>query len=278
MISKPSVNKLGDATLDQLLELTRLSASTASIARSAALLLRYLLERIGPRESYAGCSIRCLAEELHSTKSKVRTALNYLLSWGWLDRSQHVANGLGHYCLTHAFAATAGKAENEELYRAILDRLPERFNRDEAAVDKQTDVANAELRQGLQAVSQSQLMQRIFELNRIQRQYHYRGYNKGTLRNLCTILHWFLREEAQRPGEPIIVSMRALAKQTGLVFRTAKRSRDQLAAWGVLVHEGDVYRLNHGRLVAMLYGEDAGLLLPPPLSVPSRHVTAKVVA
>ncbi|MGH8537007.1 MAG: hypothetical protein ACREXM_11215 [Gammaproteobacteria bacterium] len=122
----------------------------------------------------------------------MRTALNYLLSWGWLDRSQHVANGLWHYCLTRGFAATVGKAENEELYRAILDRLPERFNRDEAVADKKTDVANADLRQGLQAVSQSQLIQRIFELNRIQRH----CYNKGTLRNLCTILHWFLQEEA----------------------------------------------------------------------------------
>ncbi len=270
MISKPSVNKLGDATLEQLLELTRLSASTASTARSAALLLRYLLERIGPRERYVGCSIRCLAEELHSTRSKVRTALNYLLSWGWLDRSQHVANGLGHYCLTRGFAATAGKAENEKLYRAILDRLPERFNRDEAAADKKTDVANADLRQGLQAVSQSQLIQRIFELNRIQRH----CYNKGTLRNLCTILHWFLQEEAQRPEDPIIVSMRALAKQAGLVFRTAKRSRDQLAAWGVLVHEADVYRLNHGRLVAMLNGEDTGL--PLPLSVSARPAPTDV--
>ncbi|MGH8491050.1 MAG: hypothetical protein ACREXS_19830 [Gammaproteobacteria bacterium] len=200
----------------------------------------------------------------------MRTALTYLLRWGWIDRSQHAANGLGHYCLTRAFAATAGKAENEELYRAILDRLPERFNRDEAAVEKKTDVANPDLRQGLQAVSQSQLMQRMFELNRIQRH----CYNKGTLRNLCTILHWFLQEEAQRPDDPIIVSMRALAKQAGLVFRTAKRSRDQLAVWGVLVHEADVYRLNHGRLVAMLNGEDTGL--PLPLSVSARPAPADV--
>jgi len=242
--------------MESLLALTRRRASATRISRNTALLIRHLL-RVGcPPEGYAECTRRRSANDVHLSASELRTALASLRHWGWIERRPSVHNASGHYRLTRAFAATI-ETVDESLYRAIREHLP-----GHPPDDKKPPV-DADFRQALLALSLGRLMHRIFELNRFLRQHYHRAYNKGTLRNVCTILHWFLQEEARQPGGPVIISLGRLATQMDLVFRTAKRARDQLAAWGVLSQLDDVYPVNHRRLVDIIEGEHAELPSPP---------------
>ncbi len=261
----------GDAVMESLLALTRRRASATRISRNTALLIRHLLQVGRPPEGYAECTRRRSANDVHLSASEFRTALASLRHWGWIERRPSVHNASGHYRLTRAFAATV-ETVDETLYRAIREHLPGNTPADKKTSEPPVD---ADLRQALLALSLDRLMHRIFELNRFQRQHYHRAYNKGTLRNVCTILHWFLQEEARQPGEPVIISLGRLATQMDLVFRTAKRARDQLAAWGVLAQLGDVYRVNHRRLVDIIEGEHAELPSPPlRISRPRPTLTA----
>lgn len=249
----------GDAVMESLLALTRPRASATRISRNTALLIRHLLRVGRPPEGYAECTRRRSANDVKLSASEFRTALASLRHWGWIERRPSVHNASGYYRLTRAFAATI-ETVDETLYRAIREHLPGHTPDDKKTSEPPVD---ADFRQALLALSLGRLMHRIFELNRFQRQHYHRAYNKGTLRNVCTILHWFLQEEARQPGEPVIISLGRLATQVDLVFRTAKRARDQLAAWGVLAQLGDVYRVNHRRLVDIIEGEHAELPSPP---------------
>ncbi len=255
-----------DGVTESLRDLTRRRTSAIRISRNTALLSRHVL-RVGcPPEGYAECTRRRGAKELGLSVSEFRTALDTLLLWGWIERRPSVPNTSGHYRLTGQFVEVV-RRDDVALYHAIRDRLPAVFDAEQDSGEKANEaIGDSCLRQGLQALTLAQLMHRIFELNRIQREHYRRAYNKGTLRNVCTVLYWLLREVDRDPEKLAPISLRCLCKQTGLVFNTAKRARHQLVAWGLLAQEGGVYHLNHQRLAAILDGEDPGLP-PPPRTV-----------
>ncbi len=262
-----------DGVTESLWELTRRRTSAIRISRNTALLSRHLL-RVGCLpEGYAECTRRRGAKDLGLSVSEFRTALDTLRLWGWIERRPSVPNTSGHYRLTRQFVEIV-RRDDVALYHAIRDRLPTVFDAEQASCNGEQaneTIGDSYVRQALQGLTLAQLMQRIFELNRIQREHYRRAYNKGTLRNICTVLYWLLQEVDRDPGKLVLISLRRLCKETGLVFNTAKRARDQLVAWGSLAQEGGVYHLNHQRLADILDGEDAGLP-PPPLRAPALQV------
>ncbi len=244
---------------DQLFALIGQRTTAVNIRRSSAVVLRYLLCTPPTAGGYMDRSLRRMSSELRLSVSELRTALERLLRWGWIERGLSVSNSSGRYRLTRAFAAVV-MVEDIALYRTIRDALL-RLEAEQADNADHQRTVDTDFRQAVQAFSLTQLIRLIFELNRFQRQHYRRAYNKRTLCNSCTLLHWFLQQDAQQPGAPMVISLTRLASETKLVFRTAKRARDQLAAWGVVDQQADVYRLNIKRLAAIIAGEDAAL--PP---------------
>ncbi|MGH8656676.1 MAG: hypothetical protein ACREYE_32845, partial [Gammaproteobacteria bacterium] len=274
-------NTFVDGVTESLCELTRRRTYANRISRNTALLSRHVL-RVGcPPEGYAECTRRRGAKELGLSVSEFRTALDTLRLWGWIERRPRVPNTGGHYRLTRQFVEVV-RRDDVALYHVIRNRLPMVFDAEQDSGEKANEaMGDSYLRQALQALTLAQLMHRIFELNRIQREHYRRAYNKGTLRNVCTMLYWLLQEVERDLGKVAPISLRSLCKQTGLVFHTAKRARDQLVAWGLLTQEGDVYHLNHQRLADILEGEDAGLPSPSvraPLQAPWTFKTHRTVA
>ncbi len=196
--------------------------------------------------------------------SELRTALNTLLHWGWIEQQPGGPTTSGHYRLTGEFLDIV-RHEDKALYAAIHEHLQMPVREEYGLASPETAKVSridAELTQALHALSLAKLVHRLFELNRLRRDRYRHAHNKGTLRNICKVLHWFLQQDARYPDMPIITSLRRLVEQTGLVFETAKRARDHLVAWGVLDHAVDVYRLRHQRLVDIIDGEDADLPAP----------------
>ncbi|MGH8656311.1 MAG: hypothetical protein ACREYE_30825 [Gammaproteobacteria bacterium] len=271
-----------DGLIESLWDLTRRRTSAIRISRNTALLSRHLLKAGCPPEGYAECTRRRGAKELGLSVSEFRTALDTLRLWGWIERRPSVPNASGYYRLTRQFVEIL-RRDDAALFHAIRDRLPAVFDaeQDPCKGEKANEtIGDSCLRQALRALTLAQLMHRIFELNRIQREHYRRAYNKGTLRNVCTVLYWLLQEVDRDPGKLAPTSLRCLCKQTGLVFSTAKRARDQLVAWGVLAQEGGVYHVNHQRLAHILDGEEAGLPPPSvraPLQAPRTFKTQRTV-
>lgn len=252
-----------DAT-ESLMQFIHRRTSVIRIARNAAVVIWYLLESRSAADGYAVCTKRHSAKDLHMSVSEVRTTLNTLLHWGWIERQPGGPTTRGHYRLTSSFLDVV-RHEDEALNAAIHEHLQmpvlEEYGSSRFEPGKVSTI-DAELRQSLHALSLAQWMHRLFELNRLRRDRYRHAHNKGTLRNICKVLHWFLQQDARHPDVPIVTSLRRLVEQTGLVFETAKRARDHLVAWGVLAHAVDVYRLRHQRLVDIIDGEDADLPAP----------------
>lgn len=196
--------------------------------------------------------------------AELRTTLNTLLHWGWIERQPGGPTASGHYRLTSEFVEVV-RHEDEALYAAFHEHLQMPVQEEyglSRSEPRKVSTIDAELIQALHALSLAQWMHRLFELNRLRRDRYRHAHNKGTLRNICKVLHWFLQQDACHPDVPIVTSLRRLVEQTGLVFETAKRARDHLVAWGVLDHAVDVYRLRHQRLIDIIDGEDADLPAP----------------
>lgn len=247
-----------------LMQLIHRRTSAIRIARNAAVVIWYLLESSGNADGYAVCTKRRGAKDLHMSVSELRTALNTLLHWGWIERQSGGPTTSGHYRLTSGFLDVV-RYEDEALYATIHEQLQMPVSEEYGSSRPETakvSTIDADLRQVLHALSLAQWMHRLFELNRLRRDRYRHAYNKRTLRNICKVLHWFLQQDARHPDVPIVTSLRRLFEQTGLVFETAKRARDYLVAWGVLAHAVDVYRLRHQRLVDIIDGEDADLPAP----------------
>ncbi len=66
---------------------------------------------------------------------------------------------------------------------------------------------NAGLGDALHALTYVQWMHWLFELNRLRRDRYRYAYHKGTLRNICKVLHWFLQQDARHPDVWIITSL-----------------------------------------------------------------------
>lgn len=234
------------------------------ICRHVVILIRYLLYSQHPWDDYANCSRRRLSSDLRMSVSEVRTALTKLREWGWVERRPSAGKTAAAYRLTVRFLGDL-KTMDEAAVESLPDHLNARSGSNPEVPDGNPLVEPADRapRQALQQLSLPQLVHRVFDLNRKQREHYRRAYRKGTLRNVCKVLHWFLQSEARQPGAPVLISLRQLAAQTDLVFDTAKRARDQLVAWNVLVQDGDAYHLDHHRLAGILEGDEAGLPLPP---------------
>ncbi|MGH8656313.1 MAG: hypothetical protein ACREYE_30835 [Gammaproteobacteria bacterium] len=205
-----------DGVTESLWELTRRHTSAIRISRNAALLSRHLLKVGCPPEGYVECTRRRGAKDLRLSVSEFRTALDTLLLWGWIERRPRVPNASGYYRLTRQFVEVV-RRDDVALYHAIRDRLPAVFDaeHDPCKGEKANEtIGDSYVRQALQALTLAQLMHRIFELNRIQREHYRRAYNKGTLRNVCTMLYWLLQEVDRDPGKVAPISLRSLCKQT----------------------------------------------------------------
>lgn len=98
-------------------------------------------------------------------------------------------------------------------------------------------------------------IQRLVTLNERPKR-HGRGYSKTVLRGTAIALHCFI-EAALRRDEPRFTSLRALAHETGLTFRSAKHARARLITWGLLTEQGGTYALNHACLAKMLFEDQA---------------------
>lgn len=102
-------------------------------------------------------------------------------------------------------------------------------------------------------------MQRLDTLNERPKR-HGRAYSKAVLRATAVALHWFLQAALQH-GEPVVASLRGLARETGLTFRSAKRARARLIVWGLLAERDGAFSLDYARLAQWLFEE--GAELPP---------------
>ncbi|MGH8645807.1 MAG: LexA family protein [Gammaproteobacteria bacterium] len=117
-------------------------------------------------------------------------------------------------------------------------------------------------------LSQHEILARLFAANEARRG---PGYNRRLLRSLGRCLHAVLAAAAGSAGAPVSLSLRGLAKATGISFRSARIARDRLVAWEVLIDEAGGYRIGYSPLHDILY--NAVLPAPNPRS-PSAKRTA----
>ncbi len=110
-------------------------------------------------------------------------------------------------------------------------------------------------------------MQRLVKLNERPKR-HGRGYSKPILRGTAVALHWFLQAALQH-GEPVVASLRGLARETGLTFRSAKRARARLIVWGLLAERDGAFALDYMRLAQWRFEE--GAELPPAPAIHHRR-------
>lgn len=225
-------------------------------ARNTVMLLRYMLDTQPAPDGYMECSRRQLTRALPLTERELRTALKRLHQCGWLERRPGGKGTSAHYRLTPAFAEFA------ETTRVRPHHMARRHGNGETHMQVPAN-GTPEFAEHLRGYAWQHLMQRLLTLNERPKRYG-RGYSKPVLRGTAIALHWFIRQ-----NEPIVVaSLRGLAQETGLTFRSAKHARARLIAWGLLTEQDGALALDYARLAQLLF-EDR-LLLPPTPAI-HRH-------
>lgn len=231
-------------TLGLLLMLTR--------SRAAAILLEYLLRHSRAWEGWVSGSRRRIAKAACLTEWEVRVALDQLIQWGWIERRQT------HYRLTSAFVEAVELAGEE--VSGIVRQYGRRGN---APIEPpaRAPPISPDLAERLRAYAWRDLMQRFLTLNELTKRYG-RGYSKAVLRGAAIVLQWFI-QAALRQGERRVASLRGLARETGLTFRSAKQARARLIVWGLLAEQNGAWVLDYMRLAQLLFEEGAELPSAP---------------
>ncbi|MGH8633698.1 MAG: hypothetical protein ACRET7_06145 [Burkholderiales bacterium] len=188
------------------------------------------------------------------TEWEVRVALDQLIQWGWIEQ-RHTADHVSvHYRLTAAFAEAVELAceEVSGIVRQYVRRGNAPIEPPACATPMSPDLA-----EHLRAYAWQHLMQRLLTLNERPKRYG-RGYSKPVLRGTAVTLHWFIQAALQQ-AEPLVASLRGLARKTGLTFRSAKQARARLIAWGLLAEQNGAWIPDYMRLAQLLFEEGAEL-------------------
>ena len=162
---------------------------------------------------------------------------------------------------------TASRQRSPRLWRWPVKRSPASLDNTFGAVTPQLNPPRApprsrpNLAERLRAYAWQHLMQRFLTLNERTKRYG-RGYSKPVLRGAAIVLHWFI-QAALRQGERRVASLRGLAQETGLTFRSAKQARARLIAWGLLAEQNGAWVLDYMRLAQLLFEEGAELPSAP---------------
>ena len=120
----------------------------------------------------------------------------------------------------------------------------------------------------LRACTWQRLMQRLVKLNERPKR-HGGGYSKTVLRGTAVALHWFI-QAALRRDEPRFTSLRGLARETGLTFRSAKTDASAAHRLGPAGRAGRRTCAGlHARLAQWLFEE--GVELPPAPAIHHRR-------
>jgi hypothetical protein len=220
--TREPVQHAGD-TLSALVTVTRSRTKGARLTYVAAILLADLIRASGAGKRWMNGSRRRIAKALRLSGWEVRVGFADLARWGWIEKRPCAERAGAHYRLTTAFAE-AVEAAGEEVSQILEQYLPicspaDEFRTHDAPIPP-------EISELLRACTWQRLMQRLVKLNKRPKR-HGRGYSKPILRGTAVALHWFI-QAALGDGEPLITSLRGLARETGLTFRSAKRARARL--------------------------------------------------
>ena len=222
---------------------------------------RYLVRGSSAAKGWVSGSRRRIAKTGDLTEWQVRAALDHLVTWGWIERREAAARAGAHYRVTAAFLE-AVEGAGDEVHGSSDRTLP--YMR--SAMNRAHPLPRSRLSSsGICAPTRRQdLIQRLVTLNERPKR-HGRGYSKTVLRGTAIALHCFI-QAALRGDEPRFTSLRGLAHETGLTFRSAKRARARLITWGLLTAQDGTYALDHARLAKMLFEDQAALPSAPAVS------------
>lgn len=238
--------------------LTRARTQSASTSHAAAILLAYVLRIWAARTGWVNGSRRRIAKAARLTEWQVRVALDQLNQWGWIERRQTADHVSVHYRLTPALAEAVELAGEE--VSGIVRQYVRHGNAPIEPPARATPIS-PDLTEHLRAYAWQHLMQRLLTLNERPKRYG-RGYSKPVLRGTAITLHWFIQAALQQ-ADPLVASLRGLARKTGLTFRSAKQARTRLIAWGLLAEQNGAWVPDYMRLAQLLFEEGAELPSAP---------------
>lgn len=261
--AREPVEDAGD-TLSALVTMTRSRTGGARATHVAVILLADLVRASGAGKRWMNSSRRRIAKALRLSEWDVRVGFADLARWGWIEKRPCAERAGAHYRLSTAFAEAA-EAAGEKVSRVLQEYLPMRCSPDELRAH--ATPTSPKIFESLRACTWQRLMQRLVKLNERPKR-HRGGYSKTVLRATAVMLHWFI-QVALRDGEPLVTSLRGLARETGLTFRSARRTRARLIAWGLLAERDGAFALDYMRLAQWLFEE--GVELPPAPAIHHRR-------
>ena len=191
----------------------------------------------------------------------MRAARDHLVKWGWIEKREAAERAGAHYRVTTAFVE-AVEGAGEEVHSILGQYVDLHAFRNEPGA--RADAITRKLFGHLRIYTPQDLIQRLVTLNERPKRYG-RGYSKTVLRGTAIALHCFI-QAALRRDEPRFTSLRELAHDTGLTFRSAKHARARLITWGLLTEQDGTYALDHARLAKMLFEDQAALPSAPAVS------------
>jgi hypothetical protein len=248
-------------TFGALLTLTRSRIRSTNVSHAAATLLRYLVRGSSAAKGWRSGSRRRIAKTGDLTEWQVRAALDHLVTWGWIERREAAARAGAHYRVTAAFLE-AVEGAGDEVHGILGPYVALHAFRNEPGASGAA--ITPKLSGHLRKYTPQDLIQRLVTLNERPKR-HGRGYSKTVLRGTANALHCFI-QAALRGDEPRFTSLRGLAHETGLTFRSAKHARARLITWGLLTAQDGTYALDHARLAKMLFEDQAALPSTPAVS------------
>ena len=265
-IAEPAREPVEDAgdTLSALVTVTRCRTEGARLTYVAAILLADLVRASGAGKRWMNGSRRRIAKALRLSEWEVRVGFADLTRWGWIEKRPCAERAGAHYRLTTAFAE-AVEAAGEEVSQILERYLPIYSPADESRTYDAP--ISPEISELLRACTWQRLMQWLVKLNERPKR-HGSGYSKTVLRATAVAFHWFIQAAPQH-GEPVVASLRGLARETGLTFRSAKRARARLIVWGLLVERDGAFALDYMRLAQWRFEE--GAELPPAPAIHHRR-------
>lgn len=246
-------------TSGALLTLARLRTRSGTAAHAVAILLDYLARSSSNSQGWVSGSRRRIATAERLSEWDVRVGFARLLEWGWIERQHAASPASAHYRLTAAFTVAV---EAAGISRILRPHLPTFLPHDERVAHAAP--ISPEI---LRACTRRHLMERLLNLNERPKRYG-RGYSKAVLRTTAIALHAFLHSALPQDSS-CLASLRGLARETGLTFRSAKRARARLTGWGLLTEHHGACTINVPRLAQFLF-ED-GMDLPPSPAINRRR-------
>jgi hypothetical protein len=245
----------GDGMSETLTRYLRSLGHGPGLSEHAGLLLAHIITRNPAPGQYASHSLRRTASTLGMTVYQTRSASQLLLQREWIEKQPGCVTAAGRYRVT-----VVCLRELQSVLPSLLGPMAQ-INPEAIAHQAFVDEPSVVDWQRLTALTEPTVLHRLTVLNRARRDPYQLAYHKTTLRNIGLVLAWFITYARTQSTRPMVVAVRRLAQETGLVFATTKRARDYLVHWQVLENQGDLYRLHATRLLRVLTGEDE---LPGP--------------